>query len=99
MKLSRAWLWVLLLVPMGIGLARLRFDVEILNLLPKKISSAEGRPLKIYQKYFSDARELILTVEAPTPRSKLNPTGPFACPGLARRNESCLRCDLATALA
>src|SRR5438045_2015099 len=64
MKLSRAWLWVLLLVPMGIGLARLRFDVEILNLLPKKISSAEG--LKVYQKYFSDARELILTVEAPT---------------------------------
>src|SRR2546421_10442893 len=64
MRFSRAWLWLLLLVPMGIGVARLRFDVEILNLLPKKLAAAQG--LKVYQQYFSNARELIVTVEAGT---------------------------------
>ncbi|MEY2409596.1 MAG: uncharacterized protein QOF48_2266 [Verrucomicrobiota bacterium] len=65
MKSARSWLWLLLLVPLALGIARLRFDVEILNLLPLKLSVAQG--LKIYQQNFADARELILTVEAPTP--------------------------------
>ena len=65
MKLSRSWLWLLILVPLALGIARLRFDVEILNLLPEKLSVAQG--LKIYQQNFSDARELIITLEAPTP--------------------------------
>ena len=30
----RYWFWLLLLIPVGIGLGRLRFDVEVLNLLP-----------------------------------------------------------------
>lgn len=59
----RPWLWLLLLVPLVLGILRLRFDVEILNLLPGELSVAQG--LKVYQKHFSDARELIITVEAP----------------------------------
>src|SRR5437773_2746788 len=64
MRFTRAWLWLLLLVPLALGIARLRFDIEILNLLPKKLAVAQG--LKIYQQNFADARELIITLEAPT---------------------------------
>ncbi len=58
------WLWLLLLIPMVVGLTRLRFDVEILNLLPDPLASVRG--LKAYQRHFSDNRELIITLEAPT---------------------------------
>jgi len=64
MNLSRKWLLMILLLPVALGIARLRFDVEILNLLPEKLATAQG--LKIYQQNFSDARELIITLEAPT---------------------------------
>ena len=60
MKVPRQWLWLLLLVPIIIGFTRLRFDVEILNLLPSGIPVVAG--LKLYQQNFSNARELILTV-------------------------------------
>jgi predicted exporter len=63
MKPFRPWLWLLLLIPLALGIARLRFDVEILNLLPEKLAVAQG--LKIYQQNFSNARELIITLEAP----------------------------------
>lgn len=60
-----AWLlWPLLLLALVAGVARLRFDTEILNLLPADLEVTEG--LKLFQRHFSDARELILTVEAPT---------------------------------
>lgn len=64
MKRSRVWLWWLVPIALVLGVARLRFDVEILNLLPQKLSVAQG--LKTYQDNFSDAHELILTVAAPT---------------------------------
>jgi predicted RND superfamily exporter protein len=64
MKSARFWLWGLLAVPLALGIARLRFDIEILNLLPEKLSVAQG--LKLYQEHFSDARELILTLEGPS---------------------------------
>jgi predicted RND superfamily exporter protein/lauroyl/myristoyl acyltransferase len=62
MKFSRRWLWLLLLAPIALGLARLRFDVEVLNLLPENSSVVEG--LKIYQQNFSNGRELIITVRS-----------------------------------
>jgi len=62
--MKRFWLWLLLLVLLALGTARLQFDVEILNLLPQKLSVAQG--LKIYQQNFANARELIITLEAPT---------------------------------
>lgn len=61
----RPWLWLLLPVLIVLGLARLRFDVEVLNLLPANIPAVQG--LKLYQENFANARELILTVRAPDP--------------------------------
>ena len=57
------WWWLLLLVPIIAGLARLHLDVEMLDLLPANVPAVQG--LKIYQQHFSDARELIITVRAP----------------------------------
>ena len=65
MKSSRSWLWLLLIVPLALGVARLRFDVEVLNLLPDRLDVVRG--LKIYQENFSNARELILTLEGQNP--------------------------------
>src|SRR5271154_2683614 len=57
------WWWLLLLVPVVAGLARLHLDAEMLDLLPAGIPAVQG--LKIYQQHFTDARELIVTVRAP----------------------------------
>jgi hypothetical protein len=57
------WWWLLLLVPIAAGLARLHFDVEVLDLLPANVPAVQG--LKIYQQHFANARELIVTVKAP----------------------------------
>src|SRR5687768_12090005 len=62
--LRRFW-WCLLLIPIVIGVARLRFDVEILNLLPAEVPAVQG--LKIYQENFANARELIITLEGDDP--------------------------------
>jgi uncharacterized protein len=62
MKWFRSW-WLLLLIPIIAGLARLHFDVEMLDLLPAEVPAVQG--LKIYQQHFTDARELIVTVRAP----------------------------------
>ncbi len=53
----------MLLLPVGIGLARLRFDVEVFDLLPQNLKEVEG--LKLYQEHFANARQLILTIKAP----------------------------------
>ena len=57
------WWWLLLLVPIIAGLARLHFDVEVLDLLPANVPAVQG--LKLYQQHFANARELIVTVKAP----------------------------------
>ena len=56
------WLWLLLLVPIALGLARLRFNVEVLDLLPADLPVVRG--LKLYQQHFANARELIITLRA-----------------------------------
>jgi hypothetical protein len=56
----RRWLWLLALVPLVIGLFRLRLDVEVLNLLPAQLPAVQG--LKLYQENFSNARELIISL-------------------------------------
>ena len=56
------WLWLLLLVPVIIGLARLRLDVEVFDLLPSDLPVVRG--LKLYQEHFSNARELIILIQA-----------------------------------
>jgi predicted exporter/lauroyl/myristoyl acyltransferase len=55
--------WLALLTLIVIGLLRLHFDVEILNLLPSDVPAVEG--LKLYQQHFANARELIITVRSP----------------------------------
>src|SRR4051812_43495034 len=57
---SRYWLWLLLLIPIGFGLMRLRLDVQVMDLLPGKEPVVEG--LKIYERSFSDAHQLVLTL-------------------------------------
>jgi predicted exporter/lauroyl/myristoyl acyltransferase len=57
------WWWLCLLIPLLAGAARLRFDVEILDLLPANTPAVAG--LKVYQQHFSSARELIITLQAP----------------------------------
>jgi uncharacterized protein len=57
------WLWLILLVPVALGFARLRFDADVLNLLPRDLPAVKG--LRVYQEHFANARELILTIRAP----------------------------------
>jgi predicted RND superfamily exporter protein/lauroyl/myristoyl acyltransferase len=59
----KRWWWALLIVAVCIGVWRLRFDVDILNLLPPDEPTVQG--LKLYQKYFTNARELVVTLRAP----------------------------------
>jgi uncharacterized protein len=62
-NLLKRWWWVLLLMAAAGGVWRLRFNVDVLDLLPPDEPAVEG--LKLYQEYFTDARELIITVRAP----------------------------------
>ncbi|HEY1489721.1 MAG TPA: MMPL family transporter, partial [Verrucomicrobiae bacterium] len=55
-------LWFILPLLCALGFTRLHFDVEVLDLLPSNNRAVEG--LKIYQQRFSNARELIITVQA-----------------------------------
>ncbi|HXF10068.1 MAG TPA: MMPL family transporter, partial [Desulfuromonadaceae bacterium] len=57
------WWWALFLVPILAGLARLHFDTEVLDLLPPDVPAVQG--LKLYQQHFSNARELLATIQAP----------------------------------
>ena len=59
----KRWWWALLLVAVCLGLWRLRFDVDILDLLPPDEPTVQG--LKLYQQHFANARELIITLRAP----------------------------------
>jgi predicted exporter len=56
------WIWLLLLIPVVGGVVRLRFDVEVFDLLPADLPVVKG--LKLYQEYFANARQLIITVQA-----------------------------------
>jgi predicted RND superfamily exporter protein len=56
-------LWIALPILIALGGARLRFDVEVLDLLPMNNRAVEG--LKLYNDRFSNARELVVTVQAP----------------------------------
>ena len=58
----KRWWWLILLLPVTLGLARLRFDVDVLNLLPDHVPVVQG--LKLYQEHFTSVRELVVTVRA-----------------------------------
>ena len=54
--------WGLLVVLIGLGLWRLRLDVDVLNLLPPDQPTVQG--LKLYQQHFANARELLISLRA-----------------------------------
>lgn len=56
------WSWLVPAALLVVGLGRLRFDVEILNLLPEDLPVVQG--LQLYQEHFANTRELIITLEA-----------------------------------
>jgi predicted exporter/lauroyl/myristoyl acyltransferase len=58
----KRWWWALLLVAVGLGFGRLRFDVDILDLLPPDEPTVQG--LKLYEQYFTNARELVIALRA-----------------------------------
>lgn len=64
-RLLNRWWWLILLVAVGLGFARLRFDVDILNLLPPDEPTVKG--LKAYQQHFTNARELVISLRGPSP--------------------------------
>ncbi|MCP5527498.1 MAG: MMPL family transporter [Verrucomicrobiales bacterium] len=64
MRMGRRWWWLLICLPVVAGLWRLRFDVDVLNLLPGELPAVHG--LKLHQEHFANDRELLVTVEAPT---------------------------------
>ena len=63
----RRWLILLCAVPLLLGLARLRFDAEIFNLLPDELPAVRG--LQLQQRHFSGSRELLITISASSPDS------------------------------
>ncbi len=56
-----AW-WIGLLVLVAVGFSRLRFDADVLDLLPADQPTVRG--LKLYQQHFANARELIISLRA-----------------------------------
>jgi hypothetical protein len=58
----RRWLWLLAALLLVVGLARLRFDADIFNLLPGDLPAVRG--LQLQQRNFSNARELLVTLKA-----------------------------------
>jgi predicted RND superfamily exporter protein len=73
--LKRRW-WILLLVAVALGLARLRFDVDILDLLPPDEPTVQG--LKLYQQHFTNARELVISLRADDSETADKLTGELA---------------------
>lgn len=62
--MNRALRIILILLALGLialGLTRVRFDVEVLNLLPSDVPEVKG--LQLYQRHFANSRELILTIK------------------------------------
>jgi len=59
------WLWLLLLVPVALGLSRLRFDTDVLNLLPADLPEVRG--IKLWQEHFDGAGDLLITLRTDDP--------------------------------
>jgi predicted exporter/lauroyl/myristoyl acyltransferase len=78
------WWWFLLLIPILAGVARLHFDVEVLDLLPSNTPAMQG--LKVYQQHFSSARELIVTLQAPDADTAEKAAGAIAAQLRAQSN-------------
>jgi predicted RND superfamily exporter protein/lauroyl/myristoyl acyltransferase len=56
------WWWLALLVPLALGFWRLRFDADVLSLLPTAVPVVRG--LQLYQEHFANSQDLLVTVRA-----------------------------------
>jgi predicted exporter/lauroyl/myristoyl acyltransferase len=65
--MNRRWLWLLLAFPLLTGLARLRFDADVLNLLPTEVPAVRG--LQWHQRYFATSQTLLLTLRGAEPEA------------------------------
>jgi uncharacterized protein len=63
--LQNKWWLLLLLLPIGWGLSRLRLDTQVLNLLPAELTSVQG--LKLYEEHFANANELLVALKGEEP--------------------------------
>ncbi|HEV2329432.1 MAG TPA: MMPL family transporter [Verrucomicrobiae bacterium] len=72
----KRWWWVILLVAIALGFCRLRFDADVLDLLPSEEPSVQG--LKLYERHFTKAGELIVTLRAPDANQALSLAGKLA---------------------
>jgi predicted exporter len=72
----KRWWWVILLVAIALGFCRLRFDADVLDLLPSEEPSVQG--LKLYERHFTKAGELIVTLHAPDANQALSLAGKLA---------------------
>jgi uncharacterized protein len=70
------WIWILTTLLLLAGLGRLRFDAEVLHLLPEELPVVRG--LLQQQRYFANARELMITVQAEDPDAALRVAGALA---------------------
>lgn len=59
---NRRWLWLLVLLPLVVGLLRLRLDTEVLHLLPGDLPEVKG--LKLWQEHFGGSRDLLITLRS-----------------------------------
>lgn len=64
---SRRWLWLLVVLPLVVGLLRLRLDTEVLHLLPGDLPEVKG--LKLWQEHFGGSRDLLITLRAKSPET------------------------------
>jgi predicted RND superfamily exporter protein/lauroyl/myristoyl acyltransferase len=83
-RLWKQWWWLLPAALAALGFARLRFDADVLDLLPADIPGVQG--LKAYQEHFSNARELIVSVRAPSANDAEQRAGELAACLRARTN-------------
>jgi uncharacterized protein len=72
----KRWWWAFLVVAVCLGFCRLRFDVDVLDLLPSDEPSVQG--LKLYEQHFTNARELIVTLRAQNAEQAQALTGKLA---------------------
>src|SRR5260370_7832496 len=61
----KRWWWALLVLAVGLGVCRLRFDVDVLNLLPPDEPTVQG--LKLYEKPLTNPRQLLSFFRPPAP--------------------------------
>lgn len=67
MRRRGVWLALLAVLLLAAGAWRLRFDVDVLGLLPRQLPEVRG--LAAYQRHFASGRQLVVTVAGDSPEA------------------------------